>query len=130
MIDPSTRILIVDDMALLRMQLVKHLHSLGLHDIVEASDGAKALEAIQNAKPNIELIIADYDMPDSSGMDLLKRLRADSRFQGTPLIMMALESEADALRDALKHGANGYLLKPFSLDILREKLSMLRKKSA
>jgi two-component system chemotaxis response regulator CheY len=127
MLDPTTRFLIVDDMSLIRTQLSKLLNQLGYHDIIEASDGAKAIEAIQHAKPPIGVIISDLEMPGATGMDLLKRLRADSRFHGTPFIMMLLEAEQPALADALKIGISGYLLKPFNLDILRETLTALTK---
>jgi two-component system, chemotaxis family, chemotaxis protein CheY len=125
MLDPTTRFLIVDDMSLMRTQLTKLLNQLGYHDIIEAADGAKAFEAVQQSKPPIGVIIADLEMPGSTGMDLLRRLRADSRFYGTPFIMMLLEAEQATLADALKIGISGYLLKPFNLDILREKLSAL-----
>lgn len=128
MFDSKTRILVVDDMAIMRKQIVRLCNGLGYTDIVEATDGVQALQLIQNAKPPIGLVIADYDMPNANGLDLFKRIHGDTRFGKLPFILMALEAEQSVVVEAIKAGINGYLLKPFSAEDLKTRLDSLQKK--
>lgn len=128
MFNPKTRILIVDDMLTLRKQVARLCGELGFTDIVEGTDGINALQLIQHEKPPIGLVISDYDMPNANGLDLFKRIHSDTRFNKLPFIMMALEAEQHVVVDAIKAGINGYLIKPFSKDDLKQKLDDIQKK--
>jgi two-component system chemotaxis response regulator CheY len=130
MFDSSTRILIVDDMMTMRKLVGKVCKELGFVNIVEASDGIQAWEQIQSASPPIGLIISDWNMPNCSGLDLVKRLRADSRFGKTPFLMVTAESEQQQVVEALKAGVDNYVVKPFSAATLTEKLTAIHKKIA
>jgi two-component system chemotaxis response regulator CheY len=128
MFDTNTRILIVDDMMTMRKLVGKICKELGFSNLVEASDGIQAWEQIQNASPPIGLIISDWNMPNCSGLDLVKRLRGDSRFGRTPFLMVTAESEQSQVVEALKAGVDNYVVKPFSAATLTEKLTAIHKK--
>jgi two-component system chemotaxis response regulator CheY len=128
MFDPKTKILIVDDMMTMRKLVGKVCKELGFSDLSEASDGAKAWEAISSASPPFGLVISDWNMPGTSGLDLLKRVRGDSRYGKLPFVMVTAEAEQHQIVEAIKAGVSNYLVKPFTADALKEKLEAVHKK--
>ena len=128
MFDLNTRVLIVDDMMTMRKLVSKACNAIGFQDLTEASDGTQAWEKVTNAKPSFGLIISDWNMPNSTGLDLLKRVRSDSRFAKTPFILVTAESEQSQILEAVKAGVSQYVVKPFSPDSLREKIELVHKK--
>ncbi|MBC7384837.1 MAG: response regulator [Cryobacterium sp.] len=128
MFDLKTRILVVDDMMTMRKLVGKACKEIGFTDITEANDGAVAWEAITSANPPIGLVISDWNMPNTSGMDLLKRIRGDSRFGKLPFILVTAETEQHQILEAVKAGVSQYLVKPFTSASLREKIEMVHKK--
>jgi two-component system chemotaxis response regulator CheY len=93
--------------------------------VEEAENGVRAL-LILNSQPNDwALALVDWNMPEMNGMDLLQRLRADTRFRSTAIVMVTTETEVDHMSAALQAGANEYIMKPFTPDILREKLALI-----
>ena len=124
----TTRILIVDDMITMSKLMTKVCNQLGFTDITEASDGSSAYDLIQNANPPIEMIISDYEMPDSTGMDLLKRLRNESRFLHLPFLILYTQPTPTQITEATKAGADDYLEKPFDASRLTEKLKNIYQK--
>ena len=128
MFSPSTKILVVDDMMTMRKLVSKTCKELGFTDIVEAADGALAWEAIQNANPPIGLVISDWNMPNCTGLDLLKRVRGDQRFGKLPFVMVTAEAEQHQIVEAVKSGVSNYVIKPFTGDALKEKLEAVHKK--
>jgi two-component system chemotaxis response regulator CheY len=130
MFDLKTRILVVDDMMTMRKLVAKACKEIGFTDITEASDGAQAWTLIGEANPAFGLIISDWNMPNTSGMDLLKRIRSDSRFGKTPFILVTAEAEQHQILEAAKAGVSQYLVKPFTSESLREKIESVHKKLA
>lgn len=128
MFDLKTRVLIADDMLTMRKLVGKVCKEIGFTDITEAADGAKAWEAITNANPPIGLVISDWNMPNSSGIDLCKRLRSDSRFSAIPFLMVTAEAEQHQIVEAVKAGVSNYVIKPFTADTLKAKLEIIHKK--
>ncbi len=128
MFDPATRVLVVDDMGTMRKIVSKICKELGFTDITEAVNGADAWQKISEAKVPFNLVISDWNMPQSSGLDLLKRVRSDSRFAGTPFVMVTAEAEQSQIVEALQAKVNGYIIKPFTTDMLREKLASIYSK--
>lgn len=128
MFHPGIRVLVVDDMMTMRKLVSKICKELGATDITEASDGAKAWEAITNANPAFGLVISDWNMPNSTGLDLLKRVRSDSRFKNLPFLMVTAEAEQGQVADAVKSGVDNYLVKPFDKETLKSKLEAIWKK--
>lgn len=121
MFPPSTKILIADDMMTMRKIIVKNCKDLGFTDFVEAVDGQAAWAKL-NEMTDIGLIISDWNMPNCTGLDLLKRVRADSRFKNLPFMLVTAESEREQVAEALKAGVDQYVIKPFTADSLRQKM--------
>ncbi len=128
MFDLSTKVLVVDDMMTMRKLVGKVCKEIGFTNLVEAADGIQAWEVIQNSSPPIGLIISDWNMPNCSGLDLVKRVRSDGRFGKTPFLMVTAEAEQHQVVEALKSGVDNYVVKPFSAPILTEKLESIHKK--
>ncbi len=128
MFDPKTRLLVVDDMLTMRKLVSKVCKELGFTDITEAEDGAKAWEVIQAANPPIGLIISDWNMPNCSGLDFLKRVRGAGKYGKTPFIMVTAEAEQHQVVEALKAGVSNYVVKPFTADQLKDKIEAVHKK--
>jgi two-component system chemotaxis response regulator CheY len=128
MFDPKTRILVVDDMMTMRKLVSKVCREIGFTDISEAADGAKAWEAIQAATPPFGLVISDWNMPNVTGLDLLKKVRSDGRFSKIPFMMVTAEAETDQIVEAVKAGVNNYVVKPFTAETFTEKLETVHKR--
>lgn len=125
MFDPSTKILVIDDMMAMRKVVKKILKDLGFSDIHEAADGNLAWDLIQTEK--FGLVISDWNMPNCSGLELLKRVR-DSQFKDVPFILVTAEAEAHQVSQAISSGVDQYVVKPFTQDGLKTKLGMAYKK--
>ncbi|MFA6236046.1 MAG: response regulator [Bacteriovorax sp.] len=128
MFDPKTRILVVDDMMTMRKLITKILKDIGFTDISDASDGNLAWDAVNSAEIPFGLIISDWNMPNCTGLEFLKRVRADERFIKTPFLLVTAEAEQHQVAEAVKAGVSQYLVKPFSHDSLKAKLEMVHKK--
>jgi two-component system chemotaxis response regulator CheY len=128
MFSPNTKVLVVDDMMTMRKLVSKVCKEVGFTNLVEAADGIQAWEAIQNSSPPIGLVISDWNMPNCSGLDLVKRIRADSRFNNLPFLMVTAEAEQHQVLEAIKSGVDNYVVKPFGKDQLVEKLEAVHKK--
>ncbi len=112
------RALVVDDSMTIRRIVVKALSMVGINDTAEAGDGVEALSALKAGSFN--LILLDWNMPKLTGIDTLRQLRANG--DKTPVIMVTTEAEKTRVIEAIKTGANDYLIKPFSPEQLAEKV--------
>jgi two-component system chemotaxis response regulator CheY len=128
MFDTKIKVLVVDDMSTMRKIVGKILKDMGYTNIVEAADGVQAWEAIQ--KEQIGLVISDWNMPNCSGLEFLKKVRGDQRFKKTPFLLVTAEAEQHQVAEAVKSGVDQYVVKPFSKDALEAKLTMVYKKYA
>jgi len=129
MFDPTTKVLVVDDMMTMRKIVVKACKDIGFSDIVEAADGQKAWEALQAATSPIGLVISDWNMPNCTGLDLLKRVRSDGRYKTLPFVLLTAESEGHQVAEAVKSGVDNYIVKPFTPELLQRKLEETHKKT-
>ncbi len=130
MFDPNIPILVVDDMMTMRKIVAKTCKDMGFTQIQEAADGALAWEIISSAKPSIGLVISDWNMPNCTGIELLKRVRGDSRFKNLPFMLVTAETEKTQIVEAMKAGVTGYVLKPFTKETLQKQLEDAYKKIA
>lgn len=128
MFDPKTKILVVDDMLTMRKIVTKILRELGFSDIDDAQDGNEAWEKAQSG--GYGLIVSDWNMPNCSGLEFLKRVRADEKLKKTPFILVTAEAEGSQVAEAVKSGVDQYVVKPFSKDILKAKLESTFKKTS
>jgi two-component system, chemotaxis family, chemotaxis protein CheY len=116
--------LIVDDSKMTRKIVGTILRELGF-TVCEAMNGEDALKVIESEKASVELVLVDWNMPEMNGLDLVKQLRLDPELASLKLIMVTYENERDLVASALEAGANEYLMKPFTKDMLRAKLDMV-----
>jgi two-component system chemotaxis response regulator CheY len=119
-----SKALVVDDSKTIRMIIRRILIELG-YEVLEAANGVEALRVIQVEKTQVELVLADWNMPEMNGLDLLKGLRQDPELASLKVIMVTTETEIDQMESALAAGANEYVMKPFTRDILRGKLELV-----
>lgn len=113
-------ILIVDDYSTMVRIMRKLLKTIGYENVDEAESGASALEKIKKKKYG--LIISDWNMEPMTGMALLKYVRSNAEHQTTPFILVTAESKADNVVAAREAKVNGYLIKPFSAPVLKERI--------
>jgi two-component system, chemotaxis family, chemotaxis protein CheY len=118
-----SKALIVDDSKTIRMVLGKIMRELG-YETCEAANGQDGLNVMQTQKGYVDLVLADWNMPVMNGLDMVKHLRQDPDLAGVKIIMVTTETEIDHMVAALEAGANEYVMKPFTRDILKEKLEM------
>lgn len=128
MFDPSTHVLVVDDMLTMRKLVKKALKELKFTSFTEAEDGQKAWDALGAANPPIGLIVSDWNMPNCTGIDFLKRVRADARFKALPFLMVTAEAEKTQVAEAIKAGVSNYIVKPFTPQTLGVKIEQIYKK--
>jgi two-component system chemotaxis response regulator CheY len=118
------RILIVDDFPIMRGIIKRMLNKrFGLTNIVEADDGVKAWSFLNEGK--IDLMICDWNMPNMTGISLLKKVREDKRFANLPFIMVTAEGKKENVIEATKAGVTGFIVKPFTAKDLGKKLKPL-----
>ena len=119
-LDPNIRVLVIDDFATMRKIERNILSQLGIKNVDEADDGTTALPKIQQTK--YDVILLDWNMPQMSGLELLKAVRADPNTKDVPIIMVTAEALKDNIVAAAQAGVNDYVVKPFTAAVLQEKL--------
>lgn len=121
------RILVVDDMSLTRRVLVNMLKSLGYDTVFESEDGEKAIQLLLNPNSKIDLLITDWLMPGIDGLTLTKLVRANKQTQDLPIIMLTIIDDKEKIVEAYKYKVNDYILKPFTLDVIKAKVENVLK---
>lgn len=121
MADLKAKILIVDDFSTMRRIIKNILKQLGYTDISEAENGVAALEILKSE--NIDLIISDWNMPQMSGIEFLKAVRASDTWKDKPFLMVTAEGKKEQVLEAVKHRVTNYIVKPFTAETLLEKLN-------
>lgn len=117
------RVMIVDDSVTMRKIAKNQFNKLGVEDIVEANDGEEALKLLALNMP-IDIITLDINMPNMDGLTCLKKIREDATFNNVKIMMVTSESEKKTVVEALRAGANDYLVKPFTPESFKEKFSL------
>jgi two-component system chemotaxis response regulator CheY len=114
--------LVVDDSATMRRIVVNALKSIGYDNLVEAGDGS---DALQKCDASIELVITDWNMPVMGGLDFVKGVRANAQHAKTPILMVTTRSVKEDIMQAVEAGVSGYILKPFTPQVLKEKIDQI-----
>jgi two-component system chemotaxis response regulator CheY len=117
------RALIVDDSRAIRGIIGKILREIGF-EIVEAGHGFEAMQRLKEAG-SVDLMLVDWNMPEMNGYDFLRSVRANPAYRGIPLMMVTSETEMSQMSKALEAGADEYVMKPFTKDVISYKLSLL-----
>ncbi|MBN2062672.1 MAG: chemotaxis response regulator CheY [Deltaproteobacteria bacterium] len=119
-IDKSIKVLVVDDFATMRRIIKGVLKQLGFNDVIEADDGSKALSELK--KENVGLIVSDWNMPNMTGLELLKAVRADDNMRKIPFLMVTAEGQKENVVEAVQAGVSNYIVKPFTPETFGAKL--------
>ena len=117
------KILIVDDFSTMRRIIKNLLRDLGFNNTEEADDGQTALPMLQSGK--FDFLVTDWNMPGMTGIDLLKTVRADATLASLPVLMVTAEQKREQIVEAAQAGVNGYIVKPFTAEVLREKIDKI-----
>jgi two-component system chemotaxis response regulator CheY len=116
------KFLIIDDSATMRRIVVNSLQRIGITDVVEASDGREALNKFDSS---VGFIITDWNMPNMAGVDFARAIRARDDGKAVPILMMTTRSLREDIITALESGVNNYVVKPFTPQVLKEKIDAL-----
>ena len=117
------KFLVVDDFSTMRRIVKNLLHDLGYPNVTEADDGKTALPMLQAG--GFDFLISDWNMPGMSGLDLIKAVRSDAKLSKLPVLMLTAEAKREQIIEAAQAGVNGYVIKPFTAETLKEKLDKI-----
>jgi len=121
--DPNMKVLIVDDFQTMRRIVKGVLKELGFKNVVEADNGLAALEVLKGEK--IDFIVSDWNMPEMTGIELLKAVRASEEWKDLPFLMVTSEGRSEQVIEAAKNRVNNYVVKPFTPTTLEEKIKKI-----
>lgn len=116
------RFLVVDDSATMRRIVVNSLQRIGFNDTVEAGDGQ---EALQRFDDSVGFVITDWNMPNMNGLELARALRGQEPGKSVPILMVTTRSVREDIIAAVEAGVNNYIVKPFTPQVLKEKIDAL-----
>jgi two-component system chemotaxis response regulator CheY len=122
-LDKNMKILIVDDFSTMRRIIKNLLRDLGFTNTVEADDGTSAIPVLNSG--SIDFLVTDWNMPGMTGIDLLRHVRADERLKHLPVLMVTAEAKREQIIEAAQAGVNGYVVKPFTAQALKEKIEKI-----
>jgi len=117
--------MVIDDSRAIRTIISRTLTQLG-YEVSQAANGQEGLQALQQGDPqDVSLVLVDWNMPVMNGLEFVKHVRANSRFDEVKLMMVTTETQIEQMSTALEAGANEYVMKPFTKEIIEDKLRML-----
>jgi two-component system chemotaxis response regulator CheY len=122
------KILVVDDFSTMRRIVKNLLKQLGYENIEEAEDGEQALGKLRSTR--FQFVVSDWNMPNMTGIELLKNVRSDPELKALPFLMVTAEADKEKVVEAIKSGVNNYIIKPFTAEILKEKMDKIFEKLA
>ncbi|HIJ60706.1 MAG TPA: chemotaxis protein CheY [Nitrospirae bacterium] len=126
MFNVGLRVLVVDDFPTMRRIVKNLLKQLGFDNIDEAEDGLMAFQKLKTG--GYGLVVSDWNMPNMEGIDLIRKIRQDPVLKDTPFLMVTAEAEKEKVIEAIKAGVDNYIVKPFTAEVLKEKLEKISDK--
>lgn len=118
------KFLVVDDSVTMRRIVVNSLKGLGYSEFLEAGDGKEAMDVL-NSDDSVEFVITDWNMPNVSGLELVKAIRVHPKYQNVPILMVTTRGVKEDIMEALQAKVNNYVIKPFTPPILKEKIEQI-----
>jgi len=117
------KILVVDDFATMRKVIRNLLKQAGYENVAEAEDGVAALKLLKSTR--MDFVISDWNMPNMTGIELLRAVRSDSELNTMPFLMVTAESLKENVVEAVKAGVSNYIVKPFTAEVLGDKIEKI-----
>ena len=117
------RTLVIDDSRVKRIVIGNILREIGM-EVIEAGNGAEGLEQMR-IEPDVDLILVDWNMPVMDGLEFIRAVRSQRAYDGVRIVMVTTETESEQVARAFHAGANEYIMKPFTKDVLVAKINML-----
>ena len=117
------KILFVEDSPTMRRIIANSLSKIGIKEVVDAENGMDALEKMKDH--DFDMVITDWNMPEMNGKELVEHLRGQDKYKDTPILMITTRGMQDDVLTAIKSGVNGYIVKPFTPDVLKKKMTEL-----
>jgi len=114
------RFLIVDDSSTMRRIIINTLNKLGYKEFHEAGNGREGVDKL--ATTAVDMVITDWNMPEMSGIDFIKAVRANEATKALPVLMVTTNAAEDDIKEALRAGVNNYVVKPFTPDTIKDKI--------
>jgi len=115
------KVLYVDDSPTMRRIIKNSLNKIGYEDLIDAEHGVEALEKLEGVE--VDLVITDWNMPEMNGEQLVIKLREDPKYKDTPILMVTTRGMKEDVITAVKIGVNGYVVKPFTPEVLKKKIN-------
>jgi two-component system chemotaxis response regulator CheY len=119
---PDLKMLVVDDSPTMRRIIVNTLNKAGFNDLIESENGVEALEKLAS-NSSINFIMTDWNMPKMDGLAFVASVREEAQFKALPILMVTTKAEKTDIVEALKAGVNGYVVKPFTPEIIKGKIN-------
>ncbi|MCL0047162.1 response regulator [Thermodesulfovibrionales bacterium] len=126
MLNFGIKVLVVDDFPTMRRIIKNLLKQIGFEHIEEAENGTQALNKLKN--DSFGLVVSDWNMPEMDGITFLRNIRQSEDFNGMPFLMVTAEAEKEKVIEAVKAGVDSYVVKPFTSEILKEKIEKIAEK--
>ncbi|MCL0033342.1 response regulator [Thermodesulfovibrionales bacterium] len=126
MLNFGIKVLVVDDFPTMRRIIKNLLKPIGFEHIEEAENGTQALNKLKN--DSFGLVVSDWNMPEMDGITFLRNIRQSEDFKGIPFLMVTAEAEKEKVIEAIKAGVDSYVVKPFTSEILKEKIEKIAEK--
>lgn len=123
MLDQNMKILVVDDFSTMRRIIRNILREIGYNNVDEADDGSTAMEKLK--ADTFDFVVTDWNMPNMTGIDLLKAIRQDERLKHVPVLMVTAEAAKENVVTAVQAGVNNYIVKPFTATALKERIDLI-----
>ena len=121
--NPNMRVLVVDDFSTMRRIIKNILRQLGMNNVVEADDGTSAWDVLN--KDKIEFIISDWNMPQMTGIELLRKVRSSEEFADLPFLMVTAEAQQENIIEAVQAKVSNYIVKPFTAEVMKQKIDKI-----
>ena len=121
--NPNMRVLVVDDFSTMRRIIKNILRQLGFTNVVEADDGTTAWDILN--KDKIEFVISDWNMPQMTGIELLRKVRSSEEFADMPFLMVTAEAQQENIIEAVQAKVSNYIVKPFTADVMKQKIDKI-----
>ncbi len=121
--NPNMRVLVVDDFSTMRRIIKNILRQLGLNNVVEADDGTTGWDVLN--KDKIDFIISDWNMPQMTGIEFLRKVRASEEFADLPFLMVTAEAQQENIIEAVQAKVSNYIVKPFTAEVMKQKIDKI-----